>query len=327
MSASAAALVASLGILVVGLVILVVKVAHASARTAVASALFSLSQIAIVGFLAVIILAAGDAYPLGVSMFVLVMSVLCVIANACLARAAQDALTRGDGEARIRMLEERVDDLRAREEALARQARRAQAARRRMADELVEAERLLDEARASEAVSHAAHALELLGGSEEAGGLCEHPVIDALLARKRDACAAEGVRFEAQVGVPADIGLPTPALVAAFANALDNAIASCARSSAHDRFVRVRARMEAGYLVITVRNTCDDAAADIDAKAGVKRGVGALLRAAEDGSMPAHGWGTGIMRDLAVRYGGLYRAQCKDGVFDVRMVLKAERSS
>lgn len=327
MNAPIVVLFVSLGVLVAGSIFLTVKEARTSARTAIAVALFAFSQIAIVGFLAVILAAAGDACPLGVSVFVLVMSVLCVFGDACLARATKDALARGETAVRICMLEDRVGDLRAREEALAFQACRAQAVRERMADELAEAERLLKGPHASEAMSHAQHAVDLLGGSGAGNRLCEHPVIDALLARKREACADKEIRFEAQMGVPASIGLPTPVLVAVFANALDNAIASCVRTPVDDRFVEVRARVEAGFLVVSVRNACDGSEAFAGIGARSKRGIGALLDAMGDGSVSEHGWGTGIMRDLAERFGGLFRARCQGGVFEVRMVLKAEEAS
>ena len=316
----------SLSVLVVGAGIGVVREALVSAARAGVAALLFGSQIAIVAFLVHVLRLKGGAYPTWVHVLVCAMSVLCVVATLSLMREVEGIGRKRIDEARVRALEEQMDALREYGRQLEREQERARAVRDRIAATLHEAERLLEQDDSGAAVERAAAAADLARGEHawKTGAL----VIDALLARKEAACEDAGVGFSAQVDLRgANAAVETPVLVALFANAIDNAVASARIAPPDRRSVDARSRIEAGMLLIEVRNGCSD-----DAKvppflasdhAGRKLAV-----VAERGEsiIPEHGWGLSIMRDLARRADGSFSMEIADGSCRVAVGIPVARA-
>lgn len=305
-------IIAAVAVLAAGLAAIVCWQVRSSALRAVAAGLFASSQIAIVGFLALMIGADDGECPLWVAVVVLAASVLCVASDVFLTRAMEGALDRRYGAEHIRMLEDQMAMLRERDALLQAESERARSVRTQMEAELVEALRRFDRLEGAQAVAQAEGAMRLLDAAP--ARLCEHRVVDALLAGKSRACEEQGIRFRSQVSLPSDVPFPSSVLVALFANAIDNAIAACARVPQADRFVDVRARFEAGFLLIVIRNACAP-----DAAAPSRR-----QRAALGGKHPEHGWGISIMRDLVARYGGSVQAHREGATFEARIAVEAK---
>lgn len=319
MSAVQIVLAASVSVLGAGFVVAVCRQARVSAESAFAVALFALSQVAIVGFLA-ITMGSDESTPLWAAVVVLAASALCVVADLCLGRAAEDANARERGRARVRLLEEQVEALKEHDALLARENEKARAVRERIAAELVDARDALDRQEGADAAERAGRAAGLLAAAPVR--LCDHRVIDALLAGKREACSERCIRFDAQIELSDDSPFPASVLVALFANALDNAIASCERVQRVERFIDVRARTEAGFFVIVVRNACEPGV--VPDGGSRHRSRSRIMEAAASGEpLPEHGWGLGIMRDIAARYDGTLETLRRDGSFEIRIAIEA----
>ena len=75
--------------------------------------------------------------------------------------------------------------------------------------------------------------------------------------QKARAASDSGVRFRAELDIPADIQLPGVELCAVFSNLLDNALNACAQSPDGQRRVEATARLWGMYLVIDVENSAN----------------------------------------------------------------------
>ena len=163
-------------------------------------------------------------------------------------------------------------------------------------------------------------AIGLIGAQPQR--FCQHPAVDALVEQK--ACAAHdlGVRFHAELDVPADIQLPGVELCAVFSNLLDNALNACAKSPDGCR-IETTARLWGMYLVIDVENSYLGSRGQGEASGRPSSG---------DAASPfpdlsvSHGWGQGIVREVVRRHDGTFEAGVVDGVYRVRAILKRDRA-
>lgn len=147
--------------------------------------------------------------------------------------------------------------------------------------------------------------------------------------QKARAASDSGVRFCAELDIPADIQLPGVELCAVFSNLLDNALNACAQSPDGQRRVEATARLWGMYLVIDVENSYlppqeRGRAAGVPASGGVGGpGDGGAAGSFPDLSVP-HGWGQGIVREVARRHDGTFEADQVDGVYRARVILKQD---
>lgn len=161
---------------------------------------------------------------------------------------------------------------------------------------------------------------------------CQHPAVDALVEQKARAASDSGVRFRAEIDIPADIQLPGVELCAVFSNLLDNALNACAKLPAGQRRVETTARLWGMYLVIDMENGYlppqeRGRAAGVPASGDVGGpGDGGAAGPFPDLSVP-HGWGQGIVREVARRRDGTFEAGQVDGVYRVRVILKQDRAA
>lgn len=197
----------------------------------------------------------------------------------------------------------------------------------------------LEQARADLRAEQAGKAGESLEGVISLIGarpqrFCQHPAVDALLEQKARAASDSGVRFCAELDIPADIQLPGVELCAVFSNLLDNALNACAKSPDGQRRVEATARLWGMYLVIDVENSYlppqeRGRAAGVPASGGVGGpgdGDGGAAGPFPDLSVP-HGWGQGIVREVARRHDGTFEAGQVDGVYRARVILKQDRAA
>ena len=290
--------------------------------------LFPLSQICLIAY--PLVCSASYELPAAAYASLIVLGIACGSVDLLLFRALDQACRWFDSSSKVNMLQEQLrvqSALRRRS-----QCERDQAGALR--DQLRER---LEQARADLRADQAGKAGESL---EDVISLirtrprrfCQHPAVDALLEQKARAARDSGVSFRAEVDIPADIPLPGVELCAVFSNLLDNALNACAKSSDGECRIETTARMWGMYLVVDVENSCPGsqgrgrvAAVAASDDAGRER-TGGAPRPFPDLSVP-HGWGQGIVREVARRHDGTFEAGQVDGVYRVRVILKQDRAA
>ncbi len=142
----------------------------------------------------------------------------------------------------------------------------------------------------------------------------ENVVLNTVLQDAAARARRDGTRFEAQVLVPRDLGIPEQDLCSLLMNMLDNALAACRRvEPPEDRAIRFSAKVVQGYLAVRCENSCLPRTAD---------GAGAPSQADRDENL-FHGFGIGQMEAVAEKYRStLDISQTDDGLFTVQTALK-----
>lgn len=152
----------------------------------------------------------------------------------------------------------------------------------------------------------AAYVAELKTVSNDASvGICEHPVVDAFLHRAIRNGEASGWTVEAAVAIPENISVSDTDLVCTFGNLLDNAVEAC--SGMTDPVIRMRSRVEAGFLIISMENPIGPSDERKTRIPGLARGIG--LR---------------VLEALAEKYDGSFHHTARDGVFRAEIIYRLE---
>ena len=79
----------------------------------------------------------------------------------------------------------------------------------------------------------------------------------AILSSYCDCAEDEGIRFDAEVGIPDEIAIEEGDLSSFLLNMLDNAVGGCRGVARTDRFIRVKLRKKDQYLVVRCENAYD----------------------------------------------------------------------
>lgn len=272
--------------------------------------LFPLSQLCIVAFL----FFHAIAYDLSLWMFALVaiVGILCGPVDLLLFKALEESEKRELSRERVRLLEEQ---LQAQEEYLQRLAADIEEARRIREDvgrELAAVDELLEQCEAERASQGLMRAVSLMDPVRKRS--CEHRVVDALVAMKAAACEESGIRLELDLALADDISLSSVELCAVFSNLLDNAINACVEVPEGARFVELKARVDAGYLVVRMENSC----------APEKPGERRRASRRRSDHLSEHGWGLGILETLADRHDGKLETSREGDVFRTAVILKVD---
>ena len=286
--------------------------------------LFPLSQICLIAFP----LACSARYELSVAAYVLliVLGFACGPVDLLLFRALDQACGWFESSNKVSMLQEQLRVQSALRQRSRRERDQACALRDQLRERLEQARVNLRAQQAGKAGESLKDAIGLIGAQPQR--FCQHPAVDALVEQK--ACAAHdlGVRFHAELDVPADIQLPGVELCAVFSNLLDNALNACAKSPDGCR-IETTARLWGMYLVIDVENSYLGSRGQGEASGRPSSGdAGSRCDAASpfpDLSM-SHGWGQGIVREVVRRHDGTFEAGVVDGVYRVRAILKRDRA-
>lgn len=272
--------------------------------------LFPFSQLCIVAFL----LYYAIAYSLPLWMFVLIVVVgtLCGPVDLLLFRALEESEKRELSRERVRLLEEQ---LQAQEEYLQRLSADIDEARRVREDvarELAAVDELLEQREAEAASQGLLKAVGIMDSASKRS--CEHLVVDALVSMKAAVCEESGIRLSLDLALADDIPLPSVELCAVFSNLLDNAVNACAQVPASARFIELKARVDAGYLVVRMENSC------VPLRAGERR----RSPRSRGGRLPEHGWGLSILKTLADRHDGKLETVQEEGTYRTALILKVE---
>ena len=224
---------------------------------------------------------------------VAVVGALCGPADLALFKALREAEERDASRERVRLLEEQV--------------RSQEAYLDRLFADMGEARRV------REAIAVELEAVDELLGKREAEGVSQGlmRVVDALVSMKVDVCKDAGIETEVDVRLSDDVPFSSVELCAVFSNLFDNAIDACQKVPEERRFITLRARLDAGHLVVRMENGC------VASTGGKKRPLRQRAGLAE------HGWGLDILETMARRYEGSFQAQQRDGVFSTTVILRA----
>lgn len=340
MMANGILVAASLALLAVPLVLVALGFAGGTGRRRLVHALFPASQMAIVAFIAYFLLTQG--LEVWLALCLLAACAVSAVGDVVLFRALRIAEDKELAEERVRLLEQQVavqEEQRKRLEANAREARRI---REDVAAELRAADALLAQRQTDEARVRMESATGRLGGG--AARMCDHRVVDALLAAKARACAEASIDFDAYLDVPDDLPFEDVELCAVFSNVVDNAANACRQVDEGRRFILLTARCEKGFFIVDARNSClpepameagkrkGKAKAKAKAKALARAthagaAAGAELEAAPkdarsdgDGGIPERGWGLAILQAIAQRHDGSLTAE-REGADEFRTVV------
>ena len=289
--------------------------------------LFPLSQICLIGYP----LACSASYelPTGVYAALVVLGVACGPVDLLLFRALDQACRWFDSSSKVNMLQEQLRVQSALRQRSRRERDQASELRDQLRQRFEQARADLRADQAGKAGESLEDAISLIGTRPRR--FCQHPAVDALLEQKACAAKESGVRFGTELDIPADIKLPGVELCAVFSNLLDNALNACMEPPEGDRHVEATARLWGMYLVIDVGNSCS-AMRGQSGEAGVatlgdagRQGDGGAASLFPDLSVQ-HGWGQGIVREVARRHDGSFEADQVDDVYRVRVILKQDRA-
>lgn len=140
---------------------------------------------------------------------------------------------------------------------------------------------------------------------ENAMPLCRHPVADAFLRCRIDAAAAQGIETRFEGDIRADIAISSTDIIRCLGNMLENAYEVCANVGG--KSVELMCAETEGYLVIITENPPETVHIKRQQRIpGLERGVGKR-----------------ILSHIAEKYDGSLSAEEDEGVYRVRLVLKA----
>ncbi|AKN29719.1 membrane protein [Clostridium carboxidivorans P7] len=143
--------------------------------------------------------------------------------------------------------------------------------------------------------------------------VCENTAVNVLACYYIGLAKEKGINTDFKISISRDAGILDSDLSIIFGNCIENALEACERMKTGDRFIRVRAGMKMGELVIIVGNSFDGHA---------------ILNNGEYRSIKRNGdRGIGISSIQAVvkKYGGESNFEKSDGnLFKVSMVLKTK---
>lgn len=274
-----------------------------------ANLLMPASQAAIVAFILAYLMLFDT--PPWLFALVVMLSVLCGMADTILLKALVAAEEKDLAQERVQILEEQmVAQERYREELLS-DVDDLQSERQRIVQALEDAENSLRTKDVEAGLSGVQAASQAIGVSRR---LCAHPVIAALLAAKERICEEQEIATLFNVVVPENVALPGVDLCAVFSNMIDNAIHACAAVEG-TRFIEMRAHLAGGYLLVELKNSYVEGRSrnPVDASASVSP----LSR--------EHGWGLSILQAIADRHEGSSVVEGNNGVFRMSLALKLDR--
>ena len=148
---------------------------------------------------------------------------------------------------------------------------------------------------------------ELIGQNQNIRPVVEsgNEMLDIILNGKLSAAVDAGIRVEVpRAAAPAQLRLSDPDLCTLVMNIVDNAIS--AASKAEMPFMKLNIYEKAGYLVLLCENSFDPQAVETEVKKE---------------TVPKHGLGLKIIRNIVDKYEGVIREEAADGLFNIEIVI------
>lgn len=298
--------IGAVGVLIAAMVVFLVMLRKAPAYRRWANLLLPASQLVFALFLLGMVVAYG--LPGWALWLIAATCLACAGADVLLLKALAKAEQADMVAERARLLDEQVAAQAEQRACLEADVQAARQARGRLSAELDRVDALLAGDELSEVPAQLTHVMEVAEG--RASRFCEHRVVDALIAAKSRAFAANNIRFEAHLEVPDSLPFPDVEMCALFSNALDNALHACAAVPEDERFIELRARVSGGFFLVDVRNACDSQAS------------APVLSRRHRAGFADHGWGLAIMQAVTHRHAGTFDVECAKGVFRTSVTLE-----
>lgn len=124
---------------------------------------------------------------------------------------------------------------------------------------------------------------------------CYNVIVNTILMEKEEQCLSKGIRFECDVQLGENTGISNLHLCSIFNNLLNNAIEACESLVTEEKYVNVKCFGKGNYLNVVVKNSADDSRKKVKRK--------------------GHGYGLKILDDIAEKYKGKFKYECKRGEF------------
>lgn len=131
-----------------------------------------------------------------------------------------------------------------------------------------------------------------------------HPVVNAVLSEKQQLCREKGFSMDVNVEIPRTVKVDPLHLCSIFSNLLDNAIEAVEELEQDERVIEVRGELKGHYLIVKVCNRAEKAHVERERREG-------------------RGDGTQILKDIARKYEGEYRAEYEHGQYSAVLAVKA----
>ena len=157
----------------------------------------------------------------------------------------------------------------------------------------------------------------LIEQSPETNGLiyCANYTANILLGYYAEQAKSDGIEFQCDAQIPADLGCTPVDVCAVLGNAMQNALDACfLQKPGERRCISLLARMVGHNLTLEINNTYDGVAVEKDGQFYTRK----------DG--PGHGLGLSSIRRIAELYRGYCAVSRTDRTFTLRVVLALDQS-
>ena len=138
--------------------------------------------------------------------------------------------------------------------------------------------------------------------------ICENEIVNIVLSSKHEDMKRHGINMDIQIALPATLPIADTDLCVLFGNALDNAIEAAQKSE--DKQITILCRAERGLFMLQIENSM----------AGER--LSNLSTTKHDKKL--HGFGLAGMREIVARYGGFWKTEAKEGVFELIVSIPLE---
>ena len=125
---------------------------------------------------------------------------------------------------------------------------------------------------------------------------CNVPVVNAILSEKERTCMEKGIALDVELDIPRDNIVDPMHLCSVFSNLLDNAIHGAETVEKQYSSIHLVSKVKGDYLFIKTENPVSK---ELNAKSPTK----------------GHGYGTGILNNIAEQYQGNFQTKLENGVF------------
>ena len=142
---------------------------------------------------------------------------------------------------------------------------------------------------------------------------CKNSVINLLLLYFAQQAREREIAFDVHMDIPADLNIAENDLSVVLGNLLENALEACTQQTRGLRRITICGKANGSTLLLTIDNTYEQEI--------LRDANGAYLSTKHKGV----GLGLESVRQIALRYDGVFQAEQKDGVFFASVLLNYER--
>lgn len=139
-----------------------------------------------------------------------------------------------------------------------------------------------------------------------------HPILNSMLAEYAQRARRAEILFTCSIAVPETIPMEDMDLCCLVTNLLDNALESCARTEASQRYIRLHIHLKGNFLFFSCQNSCD---------VSLLHYAGRELLTTKTEGTASHGLGISIMKSISSKYNGAFRTEASENRFTVSVNL------